>query len=812
MCRSRSRFAAALVLFGLVAFLTGRPATGWGQEGGGQKDQAKDKDSGSIKIELGEAAADQAATEERIFAAQRSTTKIDFEEKALDEVIAQLSKQHQIPIKFDEKALTDAAIATDTPITRHLADVSLKSALRHLLRPLQLTYVVENEVLLVTTQQEADQKLVVRVYPVADLCTPWGQKPTLDEQNLDYDMLNDLIQTIVAPTTWDTVGGPASLYSFHGSLIFSQTAEVHEQIADFLTALRKARTSQEMQPGGAPIPVGDDPKRKAIKKALSRTTRLSLEQAPLDKVIEELEKAAGIQIELDDKALTDAAIASDTPITFNAQNTSLASILDLVLHPLQLTYLIRDEVLLITTQQEADQRLLIRIYPVADLVAGSNQHTVQNRFEDVIHSIENTVAATTWDNVGGPGAIELYEGGLALAVSQTQEGHEAVEKLLATVRSTDKELKAKYPESAEAKPDDDQTTVLRVYVRWDAPPPAETTKPTEQTKTSQRGKRSKSHRLAQFGGGFESSSSAWGAPAGESGSVAEGLVRELIESQSWHQEGFFIRGTENRLLVRHRPSVQRRIEQLLSTLGDWRNVSNPKPEGGLRGGGASCGPGGLDGGGFGGGGAFAIPPELSSDAKADAADGAKKQRKGIRVYPPSSVAEQRIVRALEEPTDFEFNEIPLRDAIDFIKEKHGVDIQLDDKALTDSAIATDTPITKNIKGVSLRSALNIMLRPLGLRWVIQDEVLLITTRDTAAQIMELRVYDVSEVVDAGEVAMLSETIRQTVEPASWNKQETMATVVPFASRGKTVLVVRQSARGHEQVLEFVASLRAAIED
>ena len=90
-------------------------------------------------------------------------------------------------------------------------------------------------------------------------------------------------------------------------------------------------------------------------------------------------------------------------------------------------------------------------------------------------------------------------------------------------------------------------------------------------------------------------------------------------------------------------------------------------------------------------------------------------------------AEKKINDALKSPTQLEFIETPLQDVIDYLKDYHGIEIQLDKKSLDEMSIGTDTPVTKNLKGISLRSALRLMLRELGLTYVIQDEVLLITT-------------------------------------------------------------------------------------
>jgi len=77
-------------------------------------------------------------------------------------------------------------------------------------------------------------------------------------------------------------------------------------------------------------------------------------------------------------------------------------------------------------------------------------------------------------------------------------------------------------------------------------------------------------------------------------------------------------------------------------------------------------------------------------------------------------SEKAIETALNEPTSFEFIETPLKDVIDQLKLQHGIEIQLDTKALGEASIPVDTPITKSLKGISLRSALRLTLSEHGL--------------------------------------------------------------------------------------------------
>lgn len=94
---------------------------------------------------------------------------LDFTATPLEEVIEFLRDEYQIEIQLDTTALDELGLGPDEPVTVNLRNVSLRSALRRMLGGLELTYIIEDEVLLITTEEEAELKLTVKVYPVGDL-------------------------------------------------------------------------------------------------------------------------------------------------------------------------------------------------------------------------------------------------------------------------------------------------------------------------------------------------------------------------------------------------------------------------------------------------------------------------------------------------------------------------------------------------------------------------------------------------------------------------------------------------------------------
>ena len=91
--------------------------------------------------------------EARIWAALDEKTDLAFNDQPLSNVVEYLRTRHDITIKLDIKAMKDAGVGTDTPITQHIKDITLRSALRLTLGDIGLTYVVGNGVLTITTTE-----------------------------------------------------------------------------------------------------------------------------------------------------------------------------------------------------------------------------------------------------------------------------------------------------------------------------------------------------------------------------------------------------------------------------------------------------------------------------------------------------------------------------------------------------------------------------------------------------------------------------------------------------------------------------------
>ena len=163
--------------------------------------------------------------EARIKSTLNDETSVTFIHTPLSDAMQSVSDMHNIPVVVDRRALEEIGLADDTPVTISLKNVTLRSALRLMLRELDCTYVVKDEVLQITTMEAAEQNLTLEMY----------QLP----QNLaaKSDQVIKVLTGTVVPDTWETLGGPSSAMSIDHVLVISTTSDIHARVETFLEKL-----------------------------------------------------------------------------------------------------------------------------------------------------------------------------------------------------------------------------------------------------------------------------------------------------------------------------------------------------------------------------------------------------------------------------------------------------------------------------------------------------------------------------------------------------------------------------------------------
>ncbi len=207
--------------------------------------QAAKPEAATANVCLCVSQSDSASTKkiEQALAGPLHSSGIDYADQPLQDVVTQLSDEYRIPIQLDKPALEEAGIGTDSKVSVTLHNISLRSALKLTLRTLRLTWVIQDEVLMITTKESAEKDLDTCVYNVQGLVD--------DSDPKSVKALVDAIYGCVATDTWAiNGGGQAEVRPLpSGLLVVSQTPALQEQVNALLMKIRKMREQAPVTKG-----------------------------------------------------------------------------------------------------------------------------------------------------------------------------------------------------------------------------------------------------------------------------------------------------------------------------------------------------------------------------------------------------------------------------------------------------------------------------------------------------------------------------------------------------------------------------------
>jgi hypothetical protein len=199
----------------------------------------------------GEAGSESVAKIQEALRGRLRSNGLNYVDTPLEEVANVLQNEYGIPIAVHVRALEQIGLGPDEPVTISLHNISLRAGLRLMLQQLGLTYIIRNEVLMITTPEEAESNLIVCVYDVSGLA---------DDTDQSIRSLIDAIVSCVATETWSqNGGGEAELRPLKpGLLVIAQTHHVHEEVAHLLDALREMRKQVPLNQGSSAEPASNE--------------------------------------------------------------------------------------------------------------------------------------------------------------------------------------------------------------------------------------------------------------------------------------------------------------------------------------------------------------------------------------------------------------------------------------------------------------------------------------------------------------------------------------------------------------------------
>ncbi|MBS0205520.1 MAG: hypothetical protein JSS49_21660 [Planctomycetes bacterium] len=169
--------------------------------------------------------------------------------------------------------------------------------------------------------------------------------------------------------------------------------------------------------------------------------------------------------------------------------------------------------------------------------------------------------------------------------------------------------------------------------------------------------------------------------------------------------------------------------------------------------------------------------------------------------PRPSENEQAILEALHKQVEVVLRDIDLPDAMNHLKETHGIEIWVDTVQLKGQEIS----VTLESSSISLRSCLNLLLEPHGLSYFVEDDVLKVTTRESAETKLITRTYPADDLFASAEDA-IELTGALTCGLGLSQNTDHQRSLIVSAPRG--VIIARQSHRVHNELLQLLQDLRA----
>lgn len=301
------------------------------------------------------------------------------ENNTFQDLVDHLKKDFGIDVQWDTKNIASLGITLDSPVVREPVKyngIKIRNALRLLLSESDLTFQIKDGKLLITTEEEAKKVNSIKV-------GMWVQN--------NFPPGSAIPEEPVKPLAF-----------------FSESKEMRQ-----------------------------------LRATLEKHCSLSLdENNTFEDLFNILKDEQGIQAYIDPVGAGALGITTSSPIVrepFSIENIPLRRLLRLVLGEQDLTFVIDDGFLLITSQDDARKHMKIRVYDVADLVevvemneaaGGERQRLTTIDFSELMDLIESVVSPESWSANGGDAEMMEFYNGRCLVVLQTDEVHEQLEQQL----------------------------------------------------------------------------------------------------------------------------------------------------------------------------------------------------------------------------------------------------------------------------------------------------------------------------------------------------------------------------------------------
>jgi general secretion pathway protein D len=179
-------------------------------------------------------------------------------------------------------------------------------------------------------------------------------------------------------------------------------------------------------------------KEQEILKSLAKAITVDYDKSNFKDVIQDLTNQLGCEIVVDQNALNDALVTSETQISLKVAKVSGRTVLRKILGELGLAYIIKNDVIQVLSKDQAEKMMVKRTYYLGDLLSGGQFAQAGIRFNpgldmlqaqqnviSIMGLIQSSVDPDSWEanGKGGKGTITFYGPLMAIIVTNSAEVH-----------------------------------------------------------------------------------------------------------------------------------------------------------------------------------------------------------------------------------------------------------------------------------------------------------------------------------------------------------------------------------------------------
>lgn len=177
-----------------------------------------------------------------------------------------------------------------------------------------------------------------------------------------------------------------------------------------------------------------------VRSGLARPTAVDFVDTPLHDVVDFLRDYSGIEFFM--SHLEDAGVDAEAPISLNVKELPLEQVIRLLFDPVGLVAIPRGDVIMITDAGTARSELVLRFYPIIDLIAAEDAEVSLRLAKHQVRWIRESIRPDRWNVNGGPGSIDFLPSVLSLAVTTDHATHAEIARSLDLAREARKAVES----------------------------------------------------------------------------------------------------------------------------------------------------------------------------------------------------------------------------------------------------------------------------------------------------------------------------------------------------------------------------------